>query len=135
VSTSPKKKLLSPFTEAKYCIVSLNKGDCRDLDLTGSQNKVFRIILKNIGKNNKCDLSAGDIANNFNIRQATVSGAFKALTQLKLIYRISRSIYIDPHYCWRGSIEEHYRAIAEHKNIVPDYDSVIDILYQRSSPF
>ena len=128
------KKLPSPFSNGQFYLCSLDNQHYRILDLTAGQHKILAIILGNLNDGNRCSLSVGDISDIYGIGRPYASKCIKALVDHRLIYKIKRTIVVDPHYCWRGDVRSHYQAIAEHKKLVPDYSSVIDILHQRS-PF
>lgn len=129
------QKLKTPFSQHKFYLASLGGQYRRVLNLKPAQHKVFHIILGNLASNNHCSLSVTDIAEEYSMQQATVSKAISGLIDLMLIYKIKRSIIVDPHYCWRGSIDAHYRAIHAHKKMFPHYQDMMVQWGFLDSPF
>jgi len=82
-------------------------------------------MLDNLQSDNYCKLSAQGITDKCGVSQPTVSRAINGLEAQCLIYRINRTIIVDPNYCWRGDVASHYKAMQAHSEHVPYYSDAV----------
>jgi|SaaInlStandDraft_7_1057024.scaffolds.fasta_scaffold72555_2 predicted transcriptional regulator len=115
----------SPFN--KFYLTNID-GCSRLTNLKSSESKVFNIMLDNLQSDNYCKLSAQGITDKCGVSQPTVSRAINGLEAQCLIYRINRTIIVDPNYCWRGDVASHYKAMQAHSEHVPYYSDVMSRL-------
>ncbi len=103
----------SPFTGNGFLFID-QEALSRLSTLTSEAIKVMLPILSNLDRDNHCKVSQSAIAIDIQMKPSNVSRSIKLLSEHGLVIKQGRRLLVDPHFCWKGSVERHKKAIKEY---------------------